>query len=122
VNKENLVSSSPTRRRLAPLVLGTVLGALVFAGCGTGQSQASSYDDMENAFMEGCEATREADADNSDAASLPEDFCRCAFDALSGEGEGEGIEFDELKAINDDFTEEPAALPDEVTATFADCA
>lgn len=99
------------------------MGAVVLAGCGTGQGQASSYDDMEDAFMEGCEATVREDAENPDveAAPLPDDFCRCSFDALSGEGEGEGVEFDTLMDINADFTEEPARLPDEVVATFADC-
>jgi uncharacterized protein YgiB involved in biofilm formation len=122
VNKENPVSSTPTRPRLARVVLGVVMGAVVLAGCGTGQGSASSYDDMEDAFMEGCEATAADDAAESDAAALPDDFCRCAFDALSGEGEGEGVEFDTLMDINADFTEEPARLPDEVVETFADCA
>lgn len=114
------MSASPIRRRLVPAVAALVLGVGVLAGCGTGQKQAGSYDDLKAAFLEGCEDRSQADAEESEAATLPADFCQCAFDALSDEQDG--VDFDELMDINTEFTSDPAALPDEVTAVFADCA
>lgn len=122
MNKENLVSpSSIRRRRLAPAVLGAVMGALVLAGCGSGQSSAENYSQLEKGFIDGCEATLAADAKDPDAsaAEVPEDFCQCAFDELS-EGD-DAIEFEELMKVNDDLIEEAGPLPDEVTKAFARC-
>jgi hypothetical protein len=125
------VPASPIRRRLSarwdrpshrlvPALAGFVLGVGLLAGCGTGQQQAGSYDDLEAAFLEGCAETSAADAKASEAATLPDDFCQCAFDALSDEQDG--VDFDELMDINTEFTSDPAALPPEVAAVFADCA
>lgn len=111
--------ASPIRRRLVPAVTGLVLVVGLLAGCGTGQKQAGSYDDLEKAFLQGCKETAAADAKESEAAALPANFCQCAFDALSDEQNG--VDFDELMEINDDFTSDPAVLPAEVTKAFADC-
>jgi hypothetical protein len=120
VTKEFAVPASPIRRRLVPALVGFVLGVGLLTGCGTGQKQAGSYDDLEAAFLEGCEERSAADAADDESATLPADFCQCAFDALSDEQDG--VDFDELMDINAEFTSDPAALPDEVTAVFADCA
>ncbi len=119
VNKEIPVSSTTNRRR-APGVLALVVGALLLVGCGTGQGQADSYADMEENFLDGCAATVRSDVEGSDAATLPDDFCRCAFDALSDPQSG--VDFDEIREINDDLSDDPAELPESVTAVFADCA
>ena len=41
-------------------------------------------------------------------------------DALSDEDEG--VEFDTLMDLDDDLSDESAALPEEVTSVFSDCA
>ena len=61
--------ASPIRRRLVPALAGFVLGVGLLAGCGTGQQQAGSYDDLEAAFLEGCEETSATDAKASEAAT-----------------------------------------------------
>lgn len=119
VNKETPVPSVPRRRRPLLAVMG-VVAALVLGGCGVGQKNASDYADMEEQFLVGCNSTREADAAAGEGMELPEDFCRCAFDALS-DGDT-GYDFDELMKINEDLIEDPAALPDDVTAVFEGCA
>lgn len=113
--------SSIRRRRLVPAVLGVVMGALVLAGCGTGQGTASDYAGLEEGFIEGCEATLEADAADGDAnaASVPDDFCECAFEELSTGDDA--IEFEELMNVGDDLAEDSGPLPAEVTAAFANC-
>ena len=113
--------SSIRRRRLVPAALGAVVSVLVLAGCGSGQSSAENYSQLEKGFIDGCEATLAADAENSDvaAADVPEDFCQCAFDELS-EGEN-AVEFDELMKVNDELIEDTAALPEAVTEAFASC-
>lgn len=118
VNKEISVPSTPNRRRKSGVV-ALVVGALLLVGCGTGQGQASNYDELEDNFLEGCAAMADADAGESDAATLPDDFCQCAFDALSDPQTG--VDFDELQEIDDDLSDDPAALPDSVTEAFADC-
>jgi hypothetical protein len=102
-----------------PALAGFVLGVGLLAGCGTGQQQAGSYDDLGRPSWRSCAETSAADA-RRQAATLPDDFCRCAFDALSDEQDG--VDFDELMDINTEFTSDPAALPPEVAAVFADCA
>jgi hypothetical protein len=103
------------------MVTGVVLGALVLAGCGSGQSTAGNYADLEDNFIESCEATlvEDAAAPDSGAAEVPEDFCQCAFDELS-DGES-AVEFDRLMEVNDELRDERGALPDEVTEAFAGC-
>ncbi len=113
-------SKSLDRRRLSSAVAGLIVGALLLSGCGTGQKQAGSYDDLEAAFLKGCRATATADAKKSEAKTLPADFCRCAFDALSDKESG--VEFDRLMEINEEFTSDPAELPAEVTEAFSSCA
>ena len=48
---------SRNRRRLAPAVIAAVVGVLLLSGCGTGQGQASNYSELEDNFIESCEAT-----------------------------------------------------------------
>jgi hypothetical protein len=109
--------SSVRHRRLVPAAL--VMAALVLAGCGSGQGRAENYSQLEDGFIDGCEETLAADAEAGDGAEVPEDFCQCAFDALS-EGD-DAVDFDELMKVNDDLTEENAPLPDSVTEAFAAC-
>ncbi len=112
--------SSPRRRPVASALLGAVLVLLVLAGCGTGQGQASNYADMEDAFVRSCLDMVEEDSAVGGARDLPDDYCQCAFDALSDPDDG--VEFDTIKELNDELREDAAALPDEVTAVFEDCA
>ena len=112
-------SSSRRPRRMASAVLGAVMAAFLVAGCGTGQSAAGNFDELKDNFIKGCEARLADDAEDPEAAEVPDDFCRCAFDALR-EGD-DAVDFDELMEINDELVEEPAALPDNVTAAFAGC-
>lgn len=105
---------------MAPAVLGVVMGAFVLVGCGTGQGSAGNYDELEDNFIAGCEATAAEDAGGESATELPDDFCQCAFDELS-DGEN-AVEFDELMEINDELVDEPGALPEQVTEAFATCA
>lgn len=99
--------------------MGVVVAALVLGGCGVGQNRASDYQDMKDQFLRGCNATLTADEKAGEGTVLPDDFCQCAFDALSDEDAG--VEFDELMKLNDELVEEPGALPDDVTSVFAGC-
>jgi hypothetical protein len=116
------VPANPIRRRLALSVAGLVVVGSMLSGCGTGQSQAGSYDDLEAAFLDGCKETAAADAKADESASLPSNFCQCAFDALSDKDTG--VDFDELMEINEQMINADSAskLPDSVTKVFADCA
>ena len=103
-----------------------VVAALVLGGCGVGQSSASDYADMEEQFLKGCNTTLQNDTERADEdpeadvpAELPEDFCQCAFDALSDEDSG--YDFDDLMKLNEEMIEDPIALPDDVTAVFEGC-
>lgn len=106
---------SSSNRRLASLLF-VVLGTVGLVGCGTGQGSASNYDELEDAFLEQCEETRAADAEVAGAEAVPDDFCRCAFDALR-----EDVPFDDLMAVDDELSEEPGPLPEEITAAYASC-
>lgn len=114
------MSASPIHRRLLSCVAGVLLGVGLLAGCGTGQKQAEDYKGLEESFIKGCEATVAADAEDPEAKATPsDDFCRCAFDALSDPDEG--VEFGELMDINEELTDDQGKLPESVTATFASC-
>ena len=82
---------------------------------------SASAGDLKAAFMEGCRETAAADAKTDESATLPSNFCQCAFDELSDEKTG--VDFDELMEINEELTnaDGPGKLPAEVTKVFADC-
>ena len=95
--------------------------ALVGMGCQTSASPTSYGDKVETAFMDGC-TKRLADdqAKSETSVGKPIDVCRCAYDALSADKGG--VDFDRIKAVNDDLTEKPGPLPDDVAKVVADCA
>jgi len=121
VNKESTVSAKSIRPRLLTALVGLAFGVVLLSGCGTGQKQAENYGDLKAAFMEGCRETAAADAKTDESATLPSNFCQCAFDELSDEKTG--VDFDELMEINEELTnaDGPGKLPAEVTKVFADC-
>jgi hypothetical protein len=100
VSKEPGVSATEILRRRSLRALGAAAVALVaLAGCTTGQSSASSYDEARENFLEGCieiagedNAAIAAGEDGAVGATRiadPEAYCECVFAALEDD-----VEFD----------------------------
>lgn len=115
------------RRRSVRMVAIAATALVALAGCTTGQSSASSYDEARDNFLEGCVDRAEADnalieeggegTGEAVAIADPEAYCECAFTALEDD-----VPFDVYREANERLTEEGGALPDEILEAYASCA
>jgi hypothetical protein len=126
VSKERFVSATLIRRRGLRAVGAAAIALVALAGCTTGQSSASSYDEARKNFLEGCIETAEADneaieagaegAEGATRISSPKAYCECVFAALEDE-----VEFDRYREVNDELKEEGGPLPEDLLAVYASC-
>jgi len=116
------VPSSSARRPRFAASLAAVAAAVVLLGGCTGQHKPTKYGDgVEAAFVKGCTTTLEADTKDAEVrVDDPAGVCQCAYDKLSADKGG--VEFGRVKAVDDDLSEEAAALPDDIAKAVADCA
>ena len=104
------MSSLVSRRRRLPSVVALAVAVSVLAGCSGAQREPTSYTDkVQTHFIQGCQETFAVDAKSTGATSVPKDFCKCVYEAISDKSSG--MKFDDFKSVNTDLTEKHAKLP-----------
>lgn len=115
------MSPSPARRnRLATTLASVAVVAVLLGGC-TGQTKPKKYGDgVEEAFVKGC--TKTLTADQKDAETKlgdPAEVCKCAYEKISDEKDG--VDFGRVRDVDDDLSENPGKLPDDIAKVVASC-
>ena len=87
---------------------------LLLSACGTQQTPDRYTAGMRRDFLAACEGKN---PDQKGGLAAPADVCTCAYDKIVRE-----IKFSRFKKINQDLSDKPGPLPDDIASRVQSCA